>query len=446
MAVVSRPPAARPPSRGAPLGSGPTSGGATISVLVIDVGTSSVRAAIVRPDGVVEHTTRRPLPPAFPAPGLVEFDADQMAAAALDAARQALAAGGPVRGVGLTTQRASTVAWDPSTGRAVGPGIGWQDLRTAGACLELQSQGLRLSPSESATKYAWLLDTHDPGREGRIRLGTVDSWIAWHLTGGVLHVTDTTNAGVTGLLAADVEAGVEPGGAGGPYGAGDWNDALLDRLAIPRSTLPGIVASSGEVGPATALPGSPPICGVAGDQQASLVGQSCTRPGLVKATFGTGAMLDACVAERPDFAVRGEGGCFPIVAWSRAGRVTWGVEAIMLSAGTAVDWLVHDVGLLRNAAQSEEVAASCDDTGGAVMVPALNGLGTPAWDFGARGALLGVTRGVGRPQIVRAVLEGIAHRGADLLEAAERDTGLRPETLRVDGGMSANGVFLRALA
>ncbi len=404
---------------------------ATISVLVVDVGTSSVRAGVVRPDGSVEHVARRPTPPSVPFPGLVELDADAIADAALDAAGESLSAGGPVRAVGVAAQRASAVAWDATTGRALGPALGWQDLRTAGTCLELQGEGLRLSPNESATKYAWLLDHHDPARSPSTRLGTMDSWIAWHLSGGQLHVTDRTNAAVTGLLDERAEG---------------WRADRLARLGVPEWCLPRLVDSSGTVGDAVALPGAPPIAGLAGDQQASLVGQGCTRPGLAKATFGTGAMLDVCVAERPSYRTRGERGCFPIVAWSRAGELTWGVEAIMLAAGSAVDWLVEDLGALGAPAESEAVAASAEDCGGAVFVPALLGFGTPQWDFGARGALLGVSRGVGRARLVRAVLEGVAHSGADLLEAVEVDAGVSPQSLRVDGGMSANSLFVQALA
>jgi glycerol kinase len=390
-----------------------------------------VRAGIVRPDGSVDAVTVRATPPSYPFAGLVEFDADALAAAALDVAREALAAGGPVEAVGIAAQRASAIAWEGATGRALGPGISWQDLRTAGTCLELQAEGIRLSPSESATKYAWLLDTYDAGRSAGTRLGTVDSWIAWHLSAGELHVTDTGNAGVTGLRSRDGTA---------------WLTGRLDRLNIPADAIPRVVESSGAIGSASALPGAPPLCGIAGDQQASLIGQSCTRPGLAKATFGTGAMLDVCVGARPAFATRGEGGCFPVVAWSRAGRIVWGVEAMMLAAGSTVDWLVDDLQLIGSAAESAEVGAACDNSADVVMVPALSGLGTPAWDFGARGALLGLARGVGRPQLVRAVLEGVAHRGADLLEAAETDTGTTLGHLRVDGGMSANPVFVQALA
>jgi glycerol kinase len=399
---------------------------------VIDVGTSSVRAAVVRPEARVEHVHRLPLPPDVPMPGLVEFDPSAMAAAAIGVAGAALETGGPVDAVAVTAQRASAIAWDARTGLPVGPGLGWQDLRTAGTCLELQAQGIRFSPSESATKFAWLLHQLPADQRDHVKLGTVDSWLAWQLTDGQCHITDPSNAAVTGLYSLD--------------GRG-WRQDGLERLGIPATALPTVVDSSGQLATATALPGAPALCGLIGDQQASMLGQGCTRPGLAKATFGTGAMLDVCIGDaRPGFSIRGEGGCFPIIAWQREGQITWGVEAIMLAAGTAVDWLVEDLGVLKTAAESETVAAQCDDTGGVVAVPALQGFGTPQWDFGARGAVFGLTRGSGRPELVRAVLEGIAHSGADLLEAAERDAGLHVGHLRVDGGMSANGVFVQALA
>jgi len=366
-------------------------------------------------------------------PGLVEFDPGRMARAALDVAAASLAeATEDVDAVGVTTQRASAVAWDRRTGEPVGPGLGWQDLRTVGTCLELQAEDLRFSPSESATKFAWLVDQLDPADRSHVQLGTVDSWIVWRLTNGRLHVTDASNAAVTGLYKSD--------------GSG-WNEAHLDRLGLTLTSLPTVVDSSGPLGPADALSGSPPLAALVGDQQASLVGQGCTRAGLAKATFGTGGMLDVCLgASRPPFSARGPSGCFPIVAWQRLGEITWGAEAIMLAAGTAIDWLVQDLGLLSSAAESGVVAAECEDTDGVVAVPALLGLGTPQWDFGARGAIFGLTRGSGRPQLVRAVLEGVAHSGADLLEAAELDTGMPIDHLRIDGGMSANPVFVQALA
>jgi glycerol kinase len=404
-----------------------------VSILVVDVGTSSVRAAIVHPDGAVEHVHQRPVLPESPVPGFVQFDARVLADTVLELARAALAdAGGAVEAVGITNQRASTVVWDRATGEPVGPGIGWQDLRTVGMCLMLQGQDVRLAPNESATKLAVLLDMADADRTRDLCFGTVDSWVAWTLSGGGSHVIDAGNAGVTGLVHRD---------------ASGWNDHVLEALRIPAAVLPAIVDSSGIVGEASALPGAPPIAGMAGDQQASLIGQGCVRPGQAKVTFGTGGMLDMCVGPtRPAFEARGEGGCFPIVGWRRGGADTWGIEAVMLSAGTCVEWLRDDMGLLSTAAESDEVAASVATSGDVWFVPALLGLGTPTWDFGARGTLLGLTRGTGRAEVVRAVLEGIAQRGADLAEAAERDGGVTIERLRVDGGMSANRTFVQALA
>jgi len=416
---------------------------ATDSILVVDVGTSSVRAAIVRPDASVTHEHQLPLLPDTPEAGMVEFDASAMADAVLEVALRAIEAGGPVAGVGIANQRASSIVWERATGRPVAPGIGWQDLRTVGTCLVLQAEGIRLAPNTSATKLLAILDATDPERTrssaGELCFGTVDTWVAWTLSGGAsagsaaLHVTDATNAAVTEL--------VDPATI-------VWDEPLLEKLRIPGALLPSIVDSSGPVGTAEALPGAPPICGIAGDQQASLVGQGCTRDGLAKATFGTGGMLDQCTGAgpRPVEAGRGPAGTFPIVAFRVGGATTWGTEAVMLSAGTAVEWLRDDLAILGTADESAAVAARCETSGDVWFVPALLGLGTPVWDFGARGALIGLTRGSGRPEIVRAVLEGVAHRGADLVEASEADSGYTIGSLRIDGGMSTNDVFVAALA
>ena len=407
-----------------------------MSVLVVDVGTSGVRSAVVHPDGEVAHVHHLPVLPDTPFPGLVEFDATAMATAVIEVATASLAAGGPVEAVGIANQRASTIVWDRATGLPVGPGLGWQDLRTVGTCLELQARGIRVAPNASATKVAALLDQADPDRSrserGDLAFGTVDTWVAWTLSGGRLHVTDASNAGVTGLMSAN--------------GSG-WSAEVLEALAIPEALLPTIVDSTGAVGAAEILPGRPVIAGIAGDQQASRIGQGCTRPGLAKATFGTGGMLDQCTGpERPLRADRGPAGTIPIIAWRSQGRITWGVEAIMLSAGTCVEWLRDDLAIIDSAEHSAEVAGRCEETGDVWFVPALLGLGTPVWDFGARGTFVGLTRGSGRPELVRAVLEGVAHRGADLAEAAEADSGLSIGPLRVDGGMSDNPVFIQALA
>jgi glycerol kinase len=222
---------------------------------------------------------------------------------------------------------------------------------------------------------------------------------------------------------------------------------VCELLGVPIGLLPRIVDSSGVLGAATAIPGAPLIAALAGDQQASLAGQGCVTPGRAKITFGTGGMLDVCTGSAvPAEANRSANGTFPIVAWSIAGEITWGVEAVMLSAGSNIEWLRDDVGLIDSADDSHDVASKCETTDGVVYVPALLGLGTPHWDFGARGTLLGLTRGSDRSHIVRAVLEGIAHRGADMVAAAEADTGHMIPSLRVDGGMSANPTFVQALA
>jgi glycerol kinase len=412
-------------------------GGSGPAVLAIDVGTSGVRAAVVNTSGEVVTSCYQPALPTSPMINFVEFDPTEQADAALAVAHEALAAAGvPVAAVGITNQRASTILWDRASGAPVGPGVGWQDLRTVGMCLALQAQGLHLAPNASATKLAFLLDMADPDRSraaaGELAFGTVDTWLAWTLSGGAAHVTDPGNAAVTGLLASD--------------GSG-WDAAVLEALRIPAKVLPAIVDSAGVVAEATALPGSPPIGGLAGDQQASLLGQGCVVAGAAKLTLGTGGMLDVCTgATAPAAAARGPNGTIPIVAWRRAGVTTWGAEGIAITAGTAVEWIRDGLGLVPDSAASEAVAASVSDTGGVVFVPALFGLGAPRWDYGARAGFFGLTRGTGRAEMVRAVLEGVAQRGADLLDAAEADTGLSIAELRLDGGMSANGVVVQALA
>ena len=402
-----------------------------MTILVIDAGTSSTRAAIVD-DGRVVAEERQATPPTSPSPGLVELDAQALVAAALELAGLMIDRHGPVAAVAIANQRASTVVWDRQSGQPVGPGLGWQDLRTLGTCLELAGEGVRLAPNQTATKAAWLWDQVDAGRARDLCIGTIDSWLVWALTGGNRHVTDVTNAGMTGLLSRD---------------ATGWDAGVADRLRVPVGALPEIVDSSGFVAEATALAGSPPIAALVGDQQASLVGQRCLSPGMAKITFGTGGMLDVCLGDdRPGFDLRGDAGCFPIACWRLGGELTWGAEAIMLTAGTSVEWLRDDLGLIDSAGESHDLASACTDTGGVWFVPALVGMGTPHWDYGARGTLVGVTRGTGRAEIARAVLTGVAQRGADLVAAAEADCGVRIPTVRVDGGMSANPTFVQALA
>ncbi|MEN9594815.1 MAG: hypothetical protein RLY23_1298 [Actinomycetota bacterium] len=273
-----------------------------MSILVIDVGTSSIRASIVHDDATVSNETAHPLLPDSPAPGLVEFDAAAMANAALElAAKVAGEVNGAVSGVAITNQRASVVVWDRVTGEPIGPGIGWQDLRTVFTCLELQAQGLRFAPNSSATKFSWLLDNFDPERSRDLCLGTVDSWIAWTLSGGSVHAIDPSNAGVT-LLTQN--------------GATSWSPRPLDALGISEGSLPKIVDTCGVIGVAERVPGKPPIVAMVGDQQASMLGQGCIEPGLAKITFGTGGMLDLCTGTNaPANETRTAEGTFPLIGW-----------------------------------------------------------------------------------------------------------------------------------
>ncbi len=406
-----------------------------MSYLVVDVGTSSIRTCIVRHDGRVDHESRVEALPSTPFAGLVEFDPVALLKSVIESATQTLRVGGPVEGVGIANQRGSTVVWDASTGLPVGPGLGWQDLRTIGTCMEMKEKGFAIPPNASATKVSHLLDLFDVDRKNvHLRFGTIDSWLVWNLTRGALHVVDATNAGATALVTPS---------AGGLA----WRADVLDALKIPAHMLPTIVDSFGVVGEASALPGSPPVAAILGDQQASMFGQGCVLPGDTKATFGTGAMIDVVVGPNPPTILsRLPGGTIPIAASQRSGTITWGVEAVMLSAGSSVEWLRDDLQIIASTPESEIIASQCADTEGVMFVPALLGIATPHWDYGARGTLVGMTRGTGRAHIVRAVLEGVALHGADLVDAAAADSGTEIVRIRIDGGMSENPVFVQAFA
>lgn len=398
--------------------------------LAIDIGTTSIRTGIVDVHGTVTHIRQEPLTVTTPNPGEVELDGMEIARLARELATTTLAEGGGADVVGITNQRATTIVFDPATGVPVGPALGWQDLRTVIDCLILQGDGLRLAPNQSATKARWLVA--QSGRESRdLRFATIETWVAWHLSEGSVHVTDRSNAAVNGLVALDVN---------------HWDAKILSTLGLDVAMMPAIVDTIGPVGVASALPGTPRITALVGDQQASLFGQSCVTQGA-KITFGTGAMLDMVRGSRgPSTMKRFPSGCFPVVTRSIDGVLTWGIEGIVLSAGACIEWLRDDLGLIDDAAHTESLATSVSSVDGVTFVPALSGLGTPQWDFGARGGFFGITRGSTKAHLVRAVLEGIAHRGADLVVAAERETGTRLEEIRVDGGMSANKFFVQCLA
>ena len=414
-------------------------------VLVIDVGTSGLRAALVDASGRLVDFEYVAAPPATPSPGLVEFDPIAMYDAVVVAASRVVTRNpsSKVASIGITNQRASVVAWDVRTGLPVGPGIGWQDLRTVMECITAKTEhGIAVAPNQTATKIAWLKANAAAGvADSAVRFGTIDSWLTWKLSAGGAFVTDHTNAAVTGLVEATTV---------------DWDPRVCDVFGIAIDSLPRITSSRGVVGEVSghhALDGIP-LAARIGDQQSSLVGQGCISPGRTKITFGTGGMLNAYTGlVGPTEARRTPHGTFPIVAFSlgeATPEVHWGIEAIMLSAGTNVEWLCDDMGLIASPADSDTVAASVSSTDGVAYVPALLGIGTPDWDYGARGTLLGITRGTNRAHIVRAVLDGVAHRGADLHDAAAADAAFRDvqlaDSIRIDGGMSRNATFVGLLA
>jgi glycerol kinase len=404
-------------------------GGSVVKALSIDVGSSSLRTAIVDASGTVTHVHQHPLTVNRPHPGEVELNASEIVTVALELARATLIESGGCDAVGITNQRATTVVFDPTSSMPVGPALSWQDLRTVFDCLALQSEGIHLAPNQSATKINWLIDSS--GLDGRdLRFATLETWLAWHLSEGETFVTDRSNASVSGLVDVSLSG---------------WDDRVLAALGIDTAMLPSLVDTMGSFGTARALKGEPPLTALIGDQPASLFGQSCVDSG-VKITFGTGAMLDMVRGVRgPTSLRRFNSGCYPTVMRSRNGVVTWGVEGIVFSAGSCVQWLC-DLGLMESVDQSDALASSVDSTEGVDFVPAFSGLGTPRWDFGARGGFFGLTRGSCAAHLTRAVLEGIAQRGADLLEAAENEVGTRLEEVRVDGGMSANRFFVQRLA
>ncbi|WP_426959945.1 glycerol kinase GlpK [Muricoccus radiodurans] len=417
-------------------------------LLALDQGTTSTRAIAFDPHLRPLATRQVELPQHFPAPGWVEHAPEDILNHALEVIRGVLAEAGPaerVAGLGITNQRETTIVWDRATGRAVRPAIVWQDRRTAPICDRLKTEGLEpllvertgllADPYFSATKLIWLLD-HVPGlREGAERgalaFGTVDSWLLWHLTGGKLHATDATNAARTALF--DIRRGA-------------WDDDLLRALKIPRALLPEVrdcVSDFGTTDPAL-FGAAIPIRGVAGDQQAATLGQACFWPGMVKSTYGTGCFMLLNTGTTP---VRSAHQLLTTIAWQIDGRRTYALEGAIFVAGAAVQWLRDGLGIIRTAAEAGELAARADPHSCVTMVPAFVGLGAPYWDSNARGAILGLTRGVGAPEIARAALESVAWQTRDLLDAMRADwPEMGGTVLRVDGGMTASNWTMGFLA
>jgi glycerol kinase len=417
------------------------------TLLSIDQGTSSTRAIAFSAAGDALTTEQQSFEQIYPQPGWVEHDAEVIWATVLSTCRRVLQRLGelqrPVAAVGITNQRETTVLWDRRTGVPIYNAIVWQDRRTADRCRQLFKQygdadirrktGLVLDPYFSATKIAWILDEVSGAREaadaGHIAFGTIDTFLIWRLTGGRLHLTDATNASRTSLY---------------DIGKDRWDEDLCAKFNVPKSVLPEVCDSAGDFGLTDAglIGQALPIRGVAGDQQAALVGQACFAAGEVKSTYGTGAFL---VQNTGRQLVPSKHRLLTTIAYRLNGAVTYALEGSILSAGSAIQWLRDGLGLIARAADVESLAASVSGTNGVYLVPAFTGLGAPHWDPDARAAILGLTRASTRAEIARAALDSVAYQTHDLLEAMAAD-GLKPAALKVDGGMSQNNFFMQRLA
>lgn len=395
-------------------------------ILATDVGTSGVRVVVVDHRGGVVYEDSRALVARSPLPGRYDFDPSAQAAAVLEMSTAAIGVVGPVAGVAVTNQRASTVCWERATGRPIGSGIGWQDDRATPQAIELAKVGYFVAAGSTGPTAAWHV-AQSGRRASDLCVGTVDSWIVWHLTEGAAFVSDPTN--MSGGLVWSPEHG-------------DVHPTVLDALGLPRSLFPSVVDTAGHLGFASALPGSPPILAIVGDQMASLAGHGDT-----KVTFGTGAMLDVAVGDRrPAGFPLTPHGCVSFVA-SRVGSSTeWMIEAAMLAAGSNVNWLRDGLSLIDGPSDLDALAGEPSGPGKVTYVPALAGLGTPHWDASARGTLFGLDASTTRGQVARAVLEGVAQATADLVEAAEVDSRHPITSLSVDGGMAANTAFVQLVA
>jgi glycerol kinase len=416
----------------------------TAQILVIDEGTTSTRAMLFDASGKLLHAAGRPITQHYPEPGRVEHDPWEIWRQTLSSAREAVeAAGGAgaVSAIGITNQRETVVAWDRETGKPLGNAIVWQDRRTAYRCEELRDAGhepdiqartgLLLDPYFSASKMEWMVRHRPEVRQAGTRLafGTIDCWLIWQLTGGRSHLTDASNASRTMLLGLD-KAG--------------WDDGLCGLFGIDRAALPAIVDCTGEIAwTDPEIFGVPiPICGSAGDQQAATIGQGCLSAGQTKATFGTGAFILTNSGATP---LRSDNRMLTTVLCQQGGERNYALEGSVFVAGSLMQWLRDSVGLIVSAPESEELARSVADNGGVFMVPALSGLGAPHWRADARALIAGMSFATTKAHIVRAALEAQAHQVHDLMQAFAAD-GVRWETLRIDGGMSANNWLAQDLA
>ncbi len=403
-----------------------------MSVVVLDVGSSSIRSSIVTNDAKVKAVASVPLTINHEGLSQIEYDANALAKSAMFVLEEAIASHPTqLEGLAITTQRATSVLWSRSHIKALAPAISWQDLRTTATCLSLGTKGVAIAPNESGTKYAYLLNhqllKEDPAD---VALGTLDSWLAFYL--GVGHITDITNVAMSGLTTKDI-TGYDP--------------LRLEALQIERHYLPAITASYGELGVAKRLSAELPLLSLVGDQQASLFGQHCHSSTCAKVTLGTGVMIDVNLGtEPPNFERRGRNGSYRVPSLGSKKAILWGVEGALLSGGSSLQWFCNTFLDGAPPAEVDRYAAQADTSDGCIFVPALSGLATPDWDFGARGVFLGVSRNRGRNELSDALLRGIAHSVADIVEAIEDDTSKTIEILRVDGKMAGSTVLLQHIA
>jgi glycerol kinase len=411
-------------------------------VLALDQGTTSSRSVLFDHEGRIVAVAQREFAQHYPQPGWVEHDANEIWVSQASTIAEVLARAevdaGELAAVGITNQRETVVLWDRATGHPIAPAIVWQDRRTAARCDALRAAGhealvaartgLLLDPYFSGTKLAWLLD-HVPGararaERGELCFGTVDSWLAWKLSGGQAHVTDASNASRTLLMNLE----------------GGWDADMLALFGIPVACLPRVLASSSRTGIVARIEGHEvPLTGIAGDQQAALFGQTCFRPGMAKNTYGTGCFMLMNTGTRP---LRSRHRLLTTVAWD-VGERSYALEGSVFVGGAVVQWLRDGLGLIERSADVETLAASVPDSGGVLLVPAFTGLGSPHWDAYARGTMLGITRGTQRGHIARAALEAIAFQSAELLSAMQSDASQPLIELRVDGGATVNDLLMQ---
>ena len=412
-------------------------------ILALDQGTTSSRAIVFDRAGRVKAVAQKEFPQVFPKPAWVEHDADTIwktqLATAKAAIKKAKLNAANIAAIGITNQRETTLLWDRETGKPIHNAIVWQDRRTAKECDRLRAAGkaplirrktgLVLDAYFSATKIAWLLKNvkgaRAKARAGKLAFGTMDSWLIWKLTGGTTHVTDASNASRTMIY---------------NLRTGGWDAELLKLFKVPRSVLPEVCGSSEVVGETKLFGKAIPIAGIAGDQQAALFGQCCTRPGMVKNTYGTGCFMLMQTGTKP---IASKNNLLSTVAWRIGGQTEFALEGSIFIAGAVVQWLRDGLNFFKSAAEIEKLAASVKDNGGVYLVPAFAGLGAPHWDQHARGILCGLTRGATKAHIARAAMEGIAFQVRDVLTAMEADAGIRLKELRVDGGASANNLLMQ---